>query len=145
MATLPGCVGCREPRGAELARARAQVREESLQLREIRAKLVHAPQCVGHLGEQGSRIRGKPCEPPLLLVELPAQDERTRTHAASDVVISDSLSARLEYITGSAQTDRPANFTAAENEVGSVIVRWDLPGSLLPGQSGTIKFKAKVR
>ena len=38
-----------------------------------------------------------------------------------------------------------ANFSAAENEVGSVVLRWELPGVLLPGQSGTIKFKAKVR
>lgn len=63
----------------------------------------------------------------------------------SDVVVSDSLSGRLEYIPGSAQTDRPANFTAAPNEAGSVVVRWELPGVLLPGQAGTIKFKAKVR
>ncbi|QJW97316.1 DUF11 domain-containing protein [Frigoriglobus tundricola] len=65
--------------------------------------------------------------------------------AVSDVVISDSLSGRLEYLTGSAASDRPANFTAAENEVGSVVVRWELPGTILPGQSGTVKFKAKVR
>jgi len=63
----------------------------------------------------------------------------------SDLVISDSLSGRLEYIPGSAQTDRPANFTSLENEAGSVVLRWDLPGELLPGQAGTIKFKAKVR
>jgi uncharacterized repeat protein (TIGR01451 family) len=63
----------------------------------------------------------------------------------SDLVISDSLSGRLEYIPGSAQTDRPANFTSSENEAGSVVLRWDLPGVLLPGQAGTIKFKAKVR
>lgn len=63
----------------------------------------------------------------------------------SDLVLSDSLSGRLEYIEGSAQTDRPANFTAAANEAGSVVVRWELPGVLLPGQAGTIKFKAKVR
>lgn len=69
----------------------------------------------------------------------------TGTKAASDLVVSDSLSARLEYVPGSAQTDRPANFTASENEVGSTLLRWELPGTLLPGQSGTIRFKAKVR
>jgi uncharacterized repeat protein (TIGR01451 family) len=65
--------------------------------------------------------------------------------AISDIVVSDSLSGRLEYIPGSAASDRPSNFAVAENEVGSVVVRWELPGTILPGQSGTVKFKAKVR
>ena len=69
----------------------------------------------------------------------------TGAKSVSDLVISDSLSGRLEYVKGSAQTDRPANFSSADNEVGSVLLRWELPGSLLPGQTGTIKFKAKVR
>ncbi|MDB5312340.1 MAG: hypothetical protein JWO38_6542 [Gemmataceae bacterium] len=63
----------------------------------------------------------------------------------SDVVVSDSLSGRLEYVPGSAQTDRAANLSVAANEVGSVVVRWDLPGVILPGQGGTVKFRAKVR
>jgi hypothetical protein len=41
--------------------------------------------------------------------------------------------------------DRGTNFSAAENEVGSMVVRWELPGELMPCQSGTMKFKAKVR
>lgn len=69
----------------------------------------------------------------------------TGSKAITDVVISDSLSGRLEYVPGSAQSDRPSNFSAADNEVGSVILRWEHPGTLLPGQTGTIKFRAKVR
>ena len=67
------------------------------------------------------------------------------TRAVSDLAVSDSLSGRLEYIPGSAQTDRPADFTTAENEAGSLVLRWELPGELLPGQSGKIQFKARVR
>jgi uncharacterized repeat protein (TIGR01451 family) len=66
-------------------------------------------------------------------------------HAISDLVVSDSLSGRLEFIPGSSQTDRAANFTAAENEAGSMLLRWEIPGELFPGQGGTIKFKARVR
>ncbi len=79
------------------------------------------------------------------IVTITIKYSNTGAKAVSDLVVSDSLSARLEYIPGSAQTDRPANFTASENEVGSVVVRWELPGILLPGQTGTVKFKAKVR
>ena len=79
------------------------------------------------------------------VVTITIRYANTGSKAASDVVVNDSLSGRLEYVAGSAQSDRPSNFTVAENEAGSVILRWELPGTLLPGQAGTIKFKAKVR
>src|SRR5262249_19706756 len=62
----------------------------------------------------------------------------------SDVVVSDSLTARLEYIPGSAQTSRSAVFTTQPNESGSVILRWQINGVLQPGQSGVVRFQAKV-
>ena len=79
------------------------------------------------------------------IVTITIRYANTGAKAISDLVVSDTLSGRLEYIVGSAETDRPGNFTSAENEVGSVVVRWDLPGVLLPGQAGTVRFKAKVR
>lgn len=69
----------------------------------------------------------------------------TGNREITDVVVSDSLSGRLEYVVGSAQSDRAANFSAEANEAGSSVVRWGLPGPLLPGQGGVVKFKAKVR
>jgi uncharacterized repeat protein (TIGR01451 family) len=69
----------------------------------------------------------------------------TGARPITDLVVNDSLSGRLEYIVGSQQTDRATNFSALENEVGSVVLRWEIPGVLLPGQSGVVKFKAKVR
>jgi uncharacterized repeat protein (TIGR01451 family) len=69
----------------------------------------------------------------------------TGNKAITDLVVNDSLSGRLEYLPGTNQSDRAANFSATANEAGSVIVRWELPGTLLPGQGGTVKFKAKVR
>ncbi|MBN9121978.1 MAG: DUF11 domain-containing protein, partial [Planctomycetes bacterium] len=79
------------------------------------------------------------------VVTITIKYANTGSREISDVVVSDSLSGRLEYVPGSAASDRASNFSAAENEVGSVVVRWELPGALLPGQSGTVKFKAKVR
>lgn len=63
----------------------------------------------------------------------------------SDVAITDSLSTRLEYVTGSAQSNRPAVFTLQENEAGSQVLRWEISGKLQPGESGVVRFEARVR
>jgi uncharacterized repeat protein (TIGR01451 family) len=63
----------------------------------------------------------------------------------TDVAVVDSLSPRLEYVPGSAQSDRDAVFTTQPNEGGSLLLRWEIGGTLLPGQSGVLKFQAKVR
>jgi uncharacterized repeat protein (TIGR01451 family) len=63
----------------------------------------------------------------------------------TDVAVSDSLSGRLEYIPGSAQSDRNAVFTTQQNEAGSLILRWEISGRLLPGDSGVVRFQARVR
>jgi uncharacterized repeat protein (TIGR01451 family) len=62
-----------------------------------------------------------------------------------DVAVSDSLSGRLEYVPGSAKSDRNAVFTMQANGAGSVVLRWEISGKLLPGQSGLISFQARVR
>jgi uncharacterized repeat protein (TIGR01451 family) len=79
------------------------------------------------------------------VVTITIRYANTGLKPVSELVVSDSLNGRLEFIPGSAQTDRAANFSSAENEAGSVVMRWDLPGELFPGQAGTIKFKARVR
>jgi uncharacterized repeat protein (TIGR01451 family) len=63
----------------------------------------------------------------------------------TDVAVSDSLTGRLEYIPGSAQSDRDAVFTTQQNEAGSVILHWEIIGRLLPGQSGVVRFQARIR
>jgi uncharacterized repeat protein (TIGR01451 family) len=65
--------------------------------------------------------------------------------AISDIVVSDSLIGRLEYVPGSAKTDREAVFTMRENGAGSLILRWEIGGQLLPGQSGVVSFQARIR
>jgi uncharacterized repeat protein (TIGR01451 family) len=63
----------------------------------------------------------------------------------TDVVVSDSLTGRLEYVPGSNRADRDATFTTQENVAGSVILRWQINGVLAPGQSGLVTFQAKIR
>jgi uncharacterized repeat protein (TIGR01451 family) len=63
----------------------------------------------------------------------------------SDVAVSDSLTGRLEYIPSSAKSDRNAVFTLQENEAGSLVLRWEISGRLLPGESGKVSFQARIR
>lgn len=63
-----------------------------------------------------------------------------------DLVISDSLSGRLEYVVGSAAADsRASNVTTTDNEAGSVAIRFELLGTIQPGAKGIVVFKAKIR
>ncbi len=63
----------------------------------------------------------------------------------SDVAVSDSLTGRLEYVPGSARSDRPAVFTTQLNEAGSQVLRWEINGRLLPGTHGVVSFQVRVR
>jgi uncharacterized repeat protein (TIGR01451 family) len=63
----------------------------------------------------------------------------------SDVVVSDSLTGRLEYVPGSARSSRSAVFSTQPNEAGSLVLRWQVAGALLPGDSGVVTFQARVR
>jgi uncharacterized repeat protein (TIGR01451 family) len=63
----------------------------------------------------------------------------------TDVAVADSLTGRLEYIPGSAVSDRDAVFTLQANEAGSVVVRWEITGVLQPGQVGVVTFQARIR
>jgi uncharacterized repeat protein (TIGR01451 family) len=65
--------------------------------------------------------------------------------SVDNLVISDNLTARLEYIPGSARANREASLTVQANEVGSVILRWELSGKLPPGESGVVAFQVRVR
>jgi uncharacterized repeat protein (TIGR01451 family) len=62
-----------------------------------------------------------------------------------EVVISDNLTPRLEYVDDSATCDRDGRLIVVENGEGSVILRWELDEPL-PGRTGGVAtFQAKVR
>jgi uncharacterized repeat protein (TIGR01451 family) len=62
-----------------------------------------------------------------------------------NIAISDSLTGRLEYIPGSAKSDREAVFVTEQNEAGSLTLRWEIRDPLPPGQRGLVSFQARVR
>jgi uncharacterized repeat protein (TIGR01451 family) len=61
------------------------------------------------------------------------------------VTILDSLSTRLEYVAGSAQSSRNAQFSAQPNEGDSVVLRCELADPLPPGKGGVVRFRCLVR
>jgi len=79
------------------------------------------------------------------VVTFVLQYQNYGTKPIRDIAIADSLASRLEYIPGSAQTDRATVFTIQPNEAYSALLRWEVKGELLPGQSGLIRFQARVR
>ncbi len=62
----------------------------------------------------------------------------------TSVSVLDSLLPRLEYMAGSARGPAGTVFTADENLVGGMELRWDL-GTVPPGGEGYVSFQARVR
>lgn len=62
-----------------------------------------------------------------------------------DVVVTDSLTTRLEYVVDSQTSSRDAEFSFAANEGQSLRLTWKIPGELKVGEGATIQFKCKVR
>ena len=62
-----------------------------------------------------------------------------------EVTIIDSLVPRLGYVKGSAKGPTGTTFTADENKVGGVELKWVLPATLQPGVEGRVMFQAVVR
>jgi uncharacterized repeat protein (TIGR01451 family) len=63
----------------------------------------------------------------------------------TDVAVSDSLTGRLEYVPGSARSDRDAVFTTRTNPAGSQVLHWEIRGPLLANQHGILTFQARIR
>jgi uncharacterized repeat protein (TIGR01451 family) len=62
-----------------------------------------------------------------------------------NLVITDSLTPRLEYVADSQKSSIDADFSSKPNVVGSEILRWELKSGIKPGDGGVIRFDCKVR
>ena len=64
----------------------------------------------------------------------------------TDLVLSDVLSPRLEYVPGTAAAaNHISTVTTSESDAGSTTIRFDIPGPIRPGDSGYVVFKVKIR
>ncbi len=62
-----------------------------------------------------------------------------------NAVIIDSLSPRLNYIEGSQQCSVGVRFSAEPNDVGSMVLRWEIEDPIKPNDGGAISFDCRVR
>jgi uncharacterized repeat protein (TIGR01451 family) len=62
-----------------------------------------------------------------------------------NVTIADNLTTRFEYVPGSAKSSVNADFVTEQNDVGSLVLRWEIKEPVKPGAGGILRFKVKVR
>jgi uncharacterized repeat protein (TIGR01451 family) len=62
-----------------------------------------------------------------------------------DIVLTDSLTTRLEYLPGSQSSTKDAEFTISENEGQSLRLTWKFAEALPVGEGATVEFKCRVR
>jgi len=63
----------------------------------------------------------------------------------SDMTLIDNLTTRLEYVPDSQSCDRPAKFSAEENEAESLKLQWRITETLETGEGGVVRFQCRVR
>ena len=79
------------------------------------------------------------------IVEFTLRFENTGTDLIGNVTILDNLSARLEYVPNSAKSSKKGKFLADVNEVGSLLLRFEIDEPLQPKDFGVLTFLCKVR
>ncbi len=123
----------------------AQV-ETQLEIADVTAICDHAPAQVLiekplFLCKWADRDSGQPGDTVTIFLKYTNNGRKP----ISDVAVTDSLTTRLEYVPTTAKSDHAAVFTIQENEAGSVILRWEITGKVMPGETGIVSFLSKIR
>ena len=77
-------------------------------------------------------------------IEFSLRFDNTGDQPIGNVTIIDRLTARLEYVEGSAECDRKAGFSYDPNANDSLTLRWDITDPLRPGEGGVIRFRCRM-
>ena len=78
-------------------------------------------------------------------VDFTLRFDNVGNQVIGNVVILDSLTTRLGYVDGTAQSSLAAAFSTQKNEGGSLVLRWELAQPLEPGKGGILHFTCRVR
>jgi uncharacterized repeat protein (TIGR01451 family) len=78
-------------------------------------------------------------------VDFTLRFDNVGNQVIGNVVVMDSLTTRLEFVPGSAQSSLKAAFSTQPNEGGSAVLRWELAEPLPAGKGGVLRFTSRVR
>lgn len=92
-----------------------------------------------------TKVASKDSAQPGDTVEFTLRFENTGNISAENITILDSLTARLEFLPGTAKSSVPAKFFVEPNEVGSFILRWEITEPMKVGDFGVVVFQCRVR
>lgn len=79
------------------------------------------------------------------IVEFTLRFDNIGDQAIGNVTLIDNLTTRLEYVPGTAQASRAADFSTQVNEGDSLILRWQFTDPLPANQGGVVRFNCRVR
>jgi uncharacterized repeat protein (TIGR01451 family) len=78
-------------------------------------------------------------------IEFTLRFDNVGDQLIGNVTIVDNLSTRFEYVPQSAVSSVDADFSAAPNDAGSLILRWEIKDPVKAGDGGILRFRVKVR
>jgi uncharacterized repeat protein (TIGR01451 family) len=79
------------------------------------------------------------------IVDFTIRFDNLGDQTINKVVLIDNLTTRLEYVLGTAQSSRKAEFSTEENQGESLVLKWEFADPLPPGHGGLVRFHCKVR
>lgn len=105
---------------------------------------------VTHYERKGARIRlckvaSEQMAHPGDTIQFVIRFDNVGEQPVSNLVVTDSLTGRLEYVPDTQKSTRDAQFVLTPNGAGSETLRWELKRDLGPGEGGLIIFECKVR
>lgn len=105
---------------------------------------------VTHYERKGARIRlckvaSEQMAHPGDTIQFIIRFDNVGEQPVSNLVVTDSLTGRLEYIPDTQKSSREADFLLSPNGAGSETLRWELKRDLGPGEGGLISFECLVR
>jgi uncharacterized repeat protein (TIGR01451 family) len=91
------------------------------------------------------KIASKKTAKPGEIVDFTIRFDNTGDQAIKHVTLVDNLTTRLEYVPGTAQSSRQAEFNTEVNEGESLVLRWEFTEPLPASAGGLVRFHCRVR